>query len=90
VGASREMELVHGLLQIVAGGVVQLAAGLQLAGAHGCVGGGCGRTKALALDVACGLDAGADGGGCFSAVAAALKFMEADSRHFDVDVDAIQ
>lgn len=58
MGAGGEVELVHGLFEVAAGCLIQLAAGLELAGAHGCIRGCGGGAKALTLDVACGLDAG--------------------------------
>ena|GEM_PF-2711023 len=90
MGAGGEVELVHGLFEVAAGCLIQLAAGLELAGAHGCIRGCGGGAKALTLDVACGLDAGADDGRAFAAVASSLQFLEGDGGHFHMNVDTIQ
>ena len=68
VGAGREVEVLHGLLEEGGGLVVELAVGLDEAGGHGGVGGGAGVLgEAGGLDVAGRHDALADAGGALSA-----------------------
>jgi len=85
-----EVQLMQGVFEQFAAGVIELGMGFHDAGRHGGVAADVGFFReARCLYGAGGFDAGADAFGRFAGVAA-VEVAEFKGRHFDVDVDAVE